>query len=496
MRWLRKHSFIYYPQISLLRNSLASFSSHNHSIEDHHHYSYRFLSLLNNFPSSRCVTQQIHSQLTTNGSLNQFSNTQIIILFNTLLRRYAIGEFPQEALSLYKQAQKSTALYLNFDSFTYSFLIKACANLNQRSTGFQLNALVLQLGFERDVYVQTALLNMYIDFGSFINANKVFDEMPERHLVTWNVMLTGLVKWGHLEKALALFKNMPRKNIVSWTGMIDGFARMKNYLGAFSLFQEMMMVEGIMPTEATLLAISTAIAELGDLKNWQTLHAFGEKCGFIVNGSQVTHCFIDTYAKCGCIQSALKIFEKIFPSRRNVVSWTSIISGFAMHGMAKEAEEFLERMERSGIRPNRVTFLGILNAYSHSGLVEDGLRFFRKMVDHGFVAPDVKHYGSVIDMLGRAGKLKEAEEIACEIPNDIDNIIIWRTLLGACNFHGDVAIAERISMKMQDMEREYGGDYVLMSNILAGQGKFNEAENVRSLMDKRQVLKSPGHSSV
>ncbi|XP_021744537.1 pentatricopeptide repeat-containing protein At1g09220, mitochondrial-like [Chenopodium quinoa] len=497
MQWLQRNRFVCYTQISILPNSFAYFSSsHNHSIKDHKNYHDHYLSPLKNFPSSRFVTQQIHSQLTTNGSFSQFPNTQIIILFNTILRRYALGEFPQEALFLYKQAQQSSTLYQYFDSFTYSFLIKACGNLKQQITGFQLHSLVVQLGFELDVYVQTALLNMYIDFGLLSNADKMFDEMPERNLVTWNVMITGLVKWGHLEAALALFRQMPSKNVVSWTGMIDGFTRMKNYLGAFSLFREMIMVGGIMPTEVTLLAVSTAIAELGDLKNCRLFHSFSEKSGFRENYNQVTNCLIDAYAKCGCIESALRVFEEMFACRRNVVSWTSIISGFAMHGMAIEAEQFLERMEGSGIRPNRITFLSVLNAYSHSGLVEEGIRFFRKMVDHGCVAADIKHYGCVIDMLGRAGKLKEAEEIAWQIPNDIDDVVIWRTLLGACNFHGDVEIAERVSKKMQDMEREHGGDYVLMSNILTGQGKFNEAQNVRTLMDKRQVLKIAGHSSV
>ncbi|XP_057547631.1 pentatricopeptide repeat-containing protein At1g09220, mitochondrial [Amaranthus tricolor] len=493
MRWLQRHCFNCSSQISLFSKFIASFSSYNHSFENHNHN--QFLSLLNNFPSSRIITKQIHSQLTTNGLLNNLSKSHIIFLFNTLLRCYTIGEFPLEAFSLYKQAQNSTTLCSYFDSFTYSFLIKSCANLSNQFMGFQFHGLVVKLGFESHVYVQTSLLNIYIDFGLLSDAYKVFDGMPERNLVTWNVMITGLVKWGHLEAALALFREMPRKNIVSWTGMINGFTRTKDYVGALSLFQEMMIVGGIMPTEVTLLALSTAISELGDLKTCQSIHAFGEKCGYSSNGGQFTNCLIDTYAKCGCISSALKIFE-MFASRRNVVSWTSIITGFAMHGMAKEAGEFLERMENSGISPNRVTFLSVLSAYSHGGLVEEGLQLFRKIMDCGFIELDVKHYGSVIDMLGRAGKLKEAEEIACRIPNKISNVIIWRTLLGACNFHGDIEIAERVSSKIQEMEREYGGDYVLMSNILTGREKFDEAENIRALMDRLQVLKSPGHSSV
>lgn len=353
----------------------------------------------------------------------------------------------------------------------------------------------MKLGFECHVYVQTALLNMYVDFGLLSDAKKLFDEMPERNLVTWNGMVTGFVKWGYLEAALDLFWEMPSRNVVSWTGVIDGCTRMKNYFEAFSLYRKMIVVGDILPTEVTFLTIFPAIADLGDIKNCQSIHAYGHKSGFNASAIRVTNSLIDTYAKCGCIRSALKVFNEMPLSRRNLVSWTSIICGFAMQGMAKEALQSFERMESFGFKPNRVTFLGVLSACSHGGLVEEGLLFFRKMNGECQLIPDIKHYGCVIDMLGRAGMLKEAEEIAWEIPNHIDNLIIWRTLLGACSFHGDAEMAERVTRKIGEMERGYGGDYVLMSNILTGHGKFIEAENVRALMDERSVPKVPGHSS-
>jgi len=490
MRWLRGRPLIYYTQIVSFTNFFSSLSSNNRSYIHHHRH---FLSLLKNSSSSRPVALQVHSQLTTTGSLNQPLNTQIIFLFNTLLRHYALGEFPHQAFSLYKQAQHSTTLSVHFDSFTYSFLIKAFADLDYRFLGFQFHALVVKLGFGLGVYVQTALLNMYVDFVSMGEAQKVFDEMPERNLVTWNVMLTGLVKWGDLDAALSLFWEMPSRNIVSWTGIIDGCTQKKSYDRAYSLFRKMMMDEGIMPTEVTVLAIAPAIADLGDLKNCQSIHCHGSKSG-LNSAIRVVNNLIDTYAKCGCVRSALQVFEEMHVIRRDLVSWTSVISGFAMHGMAKEAAETFNTMERLGFIPNRVTFLAILNAFSHSGLVEEGLQFFRRMAANCILEPDIKHYGCVIDMLGRAGKLKEAEEIAWETRNHIDSVVIWRTLLGACSVHGDTEMAERVTKKIQEMERGYGGDYILMSNILTGCGKFSDAKNVRTLMDERNVLKVAAHS--
>lgn len=354
----------------------------------------------------------------------------------------------------------------------------------------------MNLGFGCNVYVETALLNMYVDFGSMGEAQKVFDEMPERNLVTWNGLLTGLVKWGHLDAALSVFSEMPSRNIVSWTGIIDGCAQKKRYVEAYSLFRKMMMDGGIMPTEVTVLAISPAIADLSDLKNCQSIHSYGYKSGLNSADIMVMNSLIDSYAKCGCIRSALEVFEEIPTIRRDLVSWTSIISGFAMHGMAKEAAKSFDRMESLRIRPNRVTFLAILNAFGHSGLVEEGLQFFRKMTDRYKLELDIKHYGCVIDMLARAGKLKEAEETAWETWNHIDNVVIWRTLLGACSVHNDAEMAERVTRKIHEMERGYGGDYILMSNILTGHGKFSEAENVRTLMDQRSVPKIAAHSVV
>lgn len=344
--------------------------------------------------------------------------------------------------------------------------------------------------------MNTALVNMYVSLGFLKDSSKLFDEMPERNLVTWNVMITGLVKWGELEFARSLFEEMPCRNVVSWTGIIDGYTRMNRSNEALALFRKMVACEYTEPSEITILAVLPAIWQNGDVKSCQLIHGYGEKRGFTAFDIRVLNCLIDTYAKCGCIFSASKLFEDISVERKNLVSWTSIISGFAMHGMGKEAVENFGRMQKVGLKPNRVTFLSVLNACSHGGLVEEGLKFFDKMVEECEVLPDIKHYGCLIDMLGRAGRLEQAEKTALGIPSEITDVVVWRTLLGACSFHGNVEMGERVTTKILEMERGYGGDYVLMYNILAGVWRYGDAERLRRVVDERNALKFPGRSLV
>lgn len=339
-------------------------------------------------------------------------------------------------------------------------------------------------------------MNVYAVCHSLVEAMQVFYEMPERNTVTWNVMITGLTKWGELKVAHSLFDQMPTRTVVSWTGIIDGYTRMNRPNEALALFQRMVVGDCLEPTEITLLAVFPAISNLGALKICQSFHAYGEKKGFNASDLRVTNSLIDSYAKCGCIKSASRFFEEVSDQRKNLVSWTSIISGLAMHGLGKEALESFERMEQVGLRPNRVTFLSVLSACSHAGLVKEGLIFFNKMVNECELVPDIKHYGCLVDMLGRAGRLEEAEKMALEIPAEILNVVIWRTLLGACSFHGDAEMGERVTKKILEMDRAYGGDYVLMSNIFAGVGKFGDAERLRKTMDERNVFKVAGHSLV
>ncbi|CAI9103742.1 OLC1v1002281C1 [Oldenlandia corymbosa var. corymbosa] len=441
--------------------------------------------------NNRKVIQQIHSRLVINSTEKSF---QFVRLWNFILRHYGLGDFPQEAVFLFKSLHHNRCQDSIFDSFTYCFLIKAGANLADASLAKQIHCCCSKVGFENHVYVQTGLVDMYMGCRCTVEALNVFDEMPERNSVTWNALLTGFIRWGDLTSARSVFDGMPEKNVVSWTGMIDGYTRICQFNEALSLLREMAH-HGVKFSEVTLLAVFPAIWNLKSIQLCQMVHAYGEKSGYNAFDIRVMNCLIDTYAKCGSMECAVKVFDEILDERKNVVTWTSIISGFAMHGLAKEATERYRRMINTGLKPNRITFLSLINSCSHGGLVDEGIEIFKRMVNECGIVPDIKHYGSLIDMLGRVGRLEEAEMIAAEIPSDQSNAFVWRTLLSACSFYGEVEIGVRVTKKIMEVERKYGGDYVVLSNIFASTGRFMDSEKVRKDMDDANAAKVTGLSS-
>ncbi|KAL5974775.1 hypothetical protein ACLOJK_031446 [Asimina triloba] len=450
------------------------------------------LSLLHRL-QSRSHFIQIHCQFITSGLQLVGMDRKRMLIWNALLQEYSQGSFPEEAFLLFKQIQELSYNVVLTDSFTFSFLIKACANLVDLIKGIQLHAHTIKAGFEFDVYVQTALINMYSECQFLHESERVFNSMHQRNVVTWNVMITGLTKWGKVDLARALFDEMPHRTIVSWTGMIDGYTRANRPAEAFLLFR-LMMAKSVRPSSITILSIIPAVSNVGALDIAKSIHAYVEKSYFNNLDIRISNSLIDMYGKCGCLENASEIFS-VMGERRNVVSWTSMISAFASLGMASDAINLFKVMKIKDVRPNQVTFLSILNACSHGGLVVVGLRFFREMIEEYNILPRIKHYGCMIDMLGRAGMLNEAEMMLVNMPIE-DNVILWRTLLGACSFHGNVEMGERVMRRILKLEKEYGGDYVLLSNIFSGDNRFYDAERVRRCMDERNVLKVPGLSLI
>ncbi|KAK2379256.1 pentatricopeptide repeat-containing protein, mitochondrial [Trifolium repens] len=472
---------------------------HHHNQQPKTKHPQHFLSLLLNNSSHYQSLQQLHSQIITSSLFHHYpfhNNPSSLLLFNNLIRYYSLSPFPHQALQFFSYTLNSLILPLSLDSFTLTFVSHTCANLNSTQFGFNLHCVVFKLGFHSHVFVQTGLLHMYSSWGLLVSAAQVFGEMPERNVVSWNVFISGLIKWGQLEFARSVFDKMVVRSVVSWTLVIDGYTRMNKPLKALALFRKMIEVDGIEPNEITLLTIFPAIANLGYIKMCQSVHGYVEKRGFNAVDIRIVNALIDLYAKCGCIESASRFFWEMPDWRKNLVSWNSVISGYAIFGMVTEAVETFEKMENAGVRPNHVAFLSVLSACSHGGLVEEGLEFFGKMVNDYGLVPDVKHYGCVIDMLGRAGRLEEAEKVAMQVPCEVANDVIWRTLLGACSVHDNVEIGQRVTKKILEMEKGHGGDYVLMSNIFAGVGRFKDVERLREMIDKRVAFKLPGYSLV
>ncbi|XP_073006957.1 pentatricopeptide repeat-containing protein At2g22410, mitochondrial-like [Typha latifolia] len=320
-------------------------------------------------------------------------------------------------------------------------------------------------------------------------AKMVFEEMGARDAVSWSSMLNGYVKCVGLEDACKFFDGMPQRETVSWTVMITGHVQRKQPVRALELFHRMKS-EGHNPTQITVVGVLSACADIGALDLGRAIHGYVDKVNLCSNLT-VYNALIDMYAKSGSLEMAFIIF-KVNPGK-DVFTWTSMISGFAVHGNGTRAMEVFSEMLSSGIRPNTVTFVSVLSSCSHAGLIQEGKKWFQRMHrDYNF-EPQIEHYGCMVDLLGRAGLLSEAENLIENMGIEPD-IVIWRSLLNACLVHGNNKLAETAGKEIIKRDPEDDGVYILLWNMYASSNRWEEALEMRKKMTSRKVFKKPGYS--
>ncbi|KAJ0965304.1 hypothetical protein J5N97_026442 [Dioscorea zingiberensis] len=417
-----------------------------------------------------------------------YSSTPELILWNASLNAFSSSSCPSDALLLFSRLRSADILP---DTFTCSFTLKACSRTSSLSLGLAVHALIEKLGFQTDVFLYNTLLHMYSLCGAMIDSRRVFETMPVRDVVTWNILITQYTKLGVMEIARELFELMPEKSIRSWTAMIAGYVQCGNPKEAVQLFHEMEEA-GFQPNEVTVVAALAACADLGALHLGERLCKYAESCGFLKN-VRVCNTLIDMYIKCGCVEIARKIFDGM--AERTVVSWSTMIGGHAMHGQGEEALELFVKMKESGIRPNSVTFVGLLHACSHMGLLDEGRHFFTSMKEDYGIVPEIEHYGCMVDLLSRAGLLEEAHEFIKKMPIE-PNGVVWGALLGGARVHKDIKMGEEAIKHLVNLDPLNDGYYVVLSNIYADAGHFDAAAQVRRLMRDQGVKKTPGWSTI
>ncbi|KAJ0988284.1 hypothetical protein J5N97_006640 [Dioscorea zingiberensis] len=376
-------------------------------------------------------------------------------IWNTMIRGLARARRPRDAFLFFRRMRHRGKAP---DSFTFSFLIKLCRNA---AIGAQLHGCVLRHGLQSHAFVRNTLIHMYGMLGDMSNARWMFEEMPgvDVDTVSWNSLIDGYVHCGEYREALRMFLRMQR----------SGFG----------------------PDEATVVVTLSACSELGALDFGRWVHS-RLSSDMLRDFISVSNSLIDMYAKCGAIDRARDVFEGM-KERRNVVSWNSMILGLAMHGYADQALTLFNRMRDAS--PDGITFLGVLCACAHGGLVDEGRRHMESMTRDYGIKPTVRHYGCVVDLLGRAGLVREAYELIKGMPVE-GNAVVWRTLLAACRVHGDLQLGERVQTHLQELE-EHSSDYVLLSHMYAGRGRWNEVFRLREAMQGRGVQKpEPGNSLI
>ncbi|XP_020519071.1 pentatricopeptide repeat-containing protein At2g45350, chloroplastic [Amborella trichopoda] len=350
--------------------------------------------------------------------------------------------------------------------------------------------LFTQMGCKNSI-TWNIMLNGYSKYSDIENAQTCFEEMPERDLVSYNSMIFAYMNAGFHESAAQLFESMPKKDVISWNIMIGGYRRNSRNVEAVGLFRQM-LVERKSPDESTICTVLSAISDMGSLAQGQWIHGYIERENISIEWV-VGAALIDMYCKCGSVEVALKVFLSL--SRKSLDHYNSIIGGLASHGHGQTALELFLKMEREGVKPDNLTFISVLSACSHSGLVREGYICFEMMREKHQIEPKIEHYGCMVDLLSRAGLLKKATEMVLAMPLK-PNEYIWRALLWGCVNYGDITIAELAAKELIELEPYDSSSYVLLSNIYGATGRWREKEEIRERMRERGVRKVPGCSSI
>lgn len=411
-----------------------------------------------------------------------------MVSWSALISCYEQNEMYEEALDMFV---KMNANGIKVDEVVVITVLSACANLLVIQAGKLIHSLVVKIGIETYLNLQNALIHLYSSCGEIMAAQNLFNGAHHLNQITWNSMLSGYLRCGLIENAKALFDSMPRKDVISWTAMISGYAQHDCFSETLALFQEMQQF-GVRPDETTLVSVISACTHLAALDLGKWVHAYIRKNNLRVNPILGTT-LIDMYMKCGCVENALEVFQGM--GEKGISTWNALILGLAMNGLVEKSLDVFSEMKACGVAPNEITFVAVLGACRHMGLVDEGRHHFNSMIQEHNMEPNVKHYGCMVDLLGRAGLLKEAEELIGSMPMAPD-VATWGALLGACKKHGNHDIGERIGRRLIELQPDHDGFHVLLSNICASRGNWNDVLEVRGTMMQRGVVKTPGCSMI
>ncbi|KAF7825419.1 pentatricopeptide repeat-containing protein [Senna tora] len=411
-----------------------------------------------------------------------------MVSWSALISCYEQNTLYEEALILYVNM---IANGVTVDEVVVVSVLSACAHLLAVQAGKSIHGLAAKIGIQSYVNLQNAFIHLYSSCGELLDAKKLFNEGIHLDQISWNSMISGYLKCGSIEDAETLFNSMPEKDIVSWGAMISGYAQHERFSEALALFKEMQL-QGIRPDEATLVSVISACTHLAALDLGKWIHAYISKNNLKVNVIVGTT-LIDMYMKCGCVTNALEIFNAM--QEKGVSTWNALILGLGMNGMVEKSLDMFADMKNAGVLPNKITFMGVIGACRHMGLVDEGRRHFHSMIHEYKIEPNVKHYGCMVDLLGRAGMLKEAEELIESMPVAPD-VATWGALLGACKKYGDNEMGERVGRKLIQLQPDHDGFHVLLSNIYASKGNWKDVLEIRGKMMQHGVVKTPGCSMI
>ncbi|EPS60680.1 tetratricopeptide-like helical [Genlisea aurea] len=420
-----------------------------------------------------------------------------VVSWGTMIDGYIQARKLTEALVLYRRMRH---LGLNPNEVMIVDMISGCGEEEEeeearRFQGKQFHVVALKMGFVSYDFMRATLIHFYGVCGETDLARLQFEEGSKNHIASWNALISGLMRNGMVHNSKKLFMDMPERDVFSWSSMISGYTQNRQPAAAVELFREMVK-NGIRPNEITMASVFSAVSSLEKLDEGKWAHEYILRSSISISDN-LSAAIIDMYSKCGSISSALEVFHQIREKAGDVSPWNAIICGLAMHGHGEMCLEIFSDLQKSrNLNPNSITFIGVLSACCHSGLVEAGKRCFEAMSTVHNLEPNLKHFGCMVDLLGRAGRLREAEELIRRMPMEAD-AVIWGTLLAACKMHGgNTEVGEMAAGNLAKVEPCHGPSRVLLSNIYADVGKWDEAFLARRVILSSRLRRSPGYSGV
>ncbi|KAI5679955.1 hypothetical protein M9H77_01182 [Catharanthus roseus] len=478
-------------------------------------------------------------------------------VWNAMIVAYSRNDSPSEVINVYKQ-MRCEGVKPDSSSFTVS--IKACTRLLDFEMGEEIWKTAVECGYGNDIFVGSSVLNMYSKCGKMDEAMGLFEKMPRRDVVCWTAMITGFVqcgrvreavdvycqmqregmegdrvvmlgliqalantgeaklgrsvhgylirndvpmdvviqtslvdmyaKIGELEFAYRVFRQMPNKNVISWSALISGYAQNGFVSNALELFAEMQRY-GFQPDLVSILGALLASSQVGRSRLGKSIH------GYVMRRLDIDQvlgtALIDMYAKCGSISCAYAMFDRI--PCKDLICFNAMIASYGIHGHGKEALSLVIQMIESNIKPDHATFASLLSALSHSGLVKEGQYWFDIMVKEHKIQPGEKHYACLIDLLARAGKVEEAQNLINSMTCE-PGLAVWVALLSGCHNYKRFLNGELAAKKVMELNPDNSGIYSLLANFFAAAGKWNEVSEIRKIMKRKGMKKTPGHSVV
>ncbi|KAK6136638.1 hypothetical protein DH2020_029621 [Rehmannia glutinosa] len=367
------------------------------------------------------------------------------VSWNTMVMAYVQSGWFDKAVRFYIELRR---LDIGYNEYSFAGVLNVCVKLRELRLAKQLHCQVFLIGFLSNMVLSSSITDVYAKCGALRDARSSFDEMRMRDVLAWTTLVSGYAQGGDMKSAQEIFDSMPEKNSVSWTALIAGIISPHHGTQLHSH----MITTGIRPNVVVLSSL------------------------------------IDMYSKCGSLEIAKRVFDTTGNKKQHVVLWNTMISALAHHGCGKQAIKIFADMVRLGVKPDGVTFLVLLNACSHSGLVQEGLCLFESMMPDYNIVPGQEHYACLIDLLGRSGCFDEVMNQLKKMPCNPDDRV-WNALIGVCKIHGNVELGRIVARHLVELEPQSPAAYLLLSAIYAALGRWESAQEVRRIMNARRVEK-------